>query len=149
MCSRYGEATMAQMQNAQRQAIASGVIARSRVGSVFDGSLSSMFPPAFLPRNSALSAADNPMPLGDYDAAVRSAVPPVHLGPTCAERAQLEARFFAPVGEFMPSRTNPVPDPTLMARQPTFADANMIDRTFVPEEEDILRINPKGAFFNV
>lgn len=143
-----GAATMAQMQQAQRCAVGSGVVARSSVGSVFDGSLSVMFPPAYAPRNAALSSADNPMPLGDYDAAVRSAAPPVFVGPTPSECAQLNARLYAPVGEHMPSRTNPLPDPTLMARQPTFADANWVDRTFVPAEEDILRINPKG-FFNV
>lgn len=78
----------------------------------------------------------NPMPFGDYAAAIRSQVPPL---PCCYDPAEELRRLYTPVTEWPTGfRMNPLPDPTLMARQPFWPISSEMDRNIM-RDTNILR----------
>jgi hypothetical protein len=71
----------------------------------------------------------NPMPFGDHASAVRAQVPPPQF---CYHASDELERLYKPITEWPEGfRTNPLPDPTLMARQPVWAVSSEMDRNIV------------------
>lgn len=75
----------------------------------------------------------NPMPLGDYYSAVNSVAPRAAPGPDDALKRLYSAPGVTPEGLY----TNPIPDPTLMARGPFFWQSSEVDRNIVADQGNL------------
>ncbi len=75
----------------------------------------------------------NPMPLGDYYHAVNSVAPAAAPGPDDALKRLYSAPGTMPEGLY----TNPIPDPTLMARTPFFWQSSEVDRNIVADQGNL------------
>lgn len=115
-------------------------------GAVFQGALGLQFPARYQPQAYAHNAYGNPSTF-DYDVAVRSGAPAL-VQPPCTKEDNFLARMYNPVNVIPEDMImHPLPDPTLSARIPTFADALVCNRNFVAAT-DPLRIMPRDPTFN-
>jgi hypothetical protein len=136
---RRGTMTMRQMQLEQAKMADSSQ--KPREGSVFRGALGVLYPAQYKPHSYDHNAYNNPSTF-DYDVAVRSAAP---TGSQLVKKEDnFTARMYNPVGQIPEDMIMyPLPDPTLQARLPTFADAQLCDRGFLATT-DPMRIIPQG-----
>lgn len=95
----------------------------------FEGSLGTMFPADYRPSTYPHNPHDNPGPF-DYDRAVRSSAPK----PTVRQENMLARLYSTPDQIPFDLVTNPVPDPTFMARHPFWDESSEADRHIVQDQ---------------